>query len=126
MTLKILAETERALLIRVCYVRGMGEQPLTAEYMTPEEVARRLGINGNKVRAWIASGRLQASDIALRDGGRRPRWRVSQAALDAFLKSRSNRPPAKVSRRQREESLPTLRDLLEQPGADMSRHSLQA
>ncbi len=97
-----------------------------SDYLTPNEVAQRLRVNGNKVRGWIAAGRLEAANIAQGERGK-PRYRVTQAALDAFLKSRSNRPPCKPQRAEkREDSLLTLRDLLEQPSPHVSRHSLQA
>jgi excisionase family DNA binding protein len=65
--------------------------PATAskEYLNPPEVARLLGINVNKILTWIANGSLPAVNVAERLDGARPRWRISRAALDAFLASRT-------------------------------------
>ncbi|MHB1426943.1 MAG: helix-turn-helix domain-containing protein [Gemmataceae bacterium] len=66
--------------------------------VTTRDVARRLGVSVDKVRAWIASGELRAIDVALRRGGR-PRWRITAEDLDAFLVSRSVAPVPVVRRR---------------------------
>lgn len=62
--------------------------------LTPPEVARRLGVNPDKVRAWIAAGELRAVNVAQRHGLSRPRWRVDETDLEAF-KSRRLAEPAK-------------------------------
>jgi excisionase family DNA binding protein len=69
-------------------------------YLTPPTVAESLGINETKILAWIHAGELAAIDVSLRRGGR-PRWRIAQEALEAFLISRSAQPPAPVVRRRR-------------------------
>jgi excisionase family DNA binding protein len=61
-----------------------------AAYLTPPEVARRFGIKPDKVLTWIATGGLVAINAAERPGGR-PRWRISQEALEAFERRRSSR-----------------------------------
>ena len=77
-------------------------------YLTPPRVAELLGVNETKVLAWIRAGELGAVNVALRKG-RRPRWRVAQADLEAFLARRSATPPAQVTRRRRR----TLFDVIE-------------
>jgi excisionase family DNA binding protein len=42
-------------------------------YLTPSEVARRLGCNYDKIRTWIASGELRAVNLS---NGTRPRCGV--------------------------------------------------
>lgn len=41
---------------------------LTGTYLSPPEVADRLGINAGKVLAWIRSGELRATNVAARAG----------------------------------------------------------
>lgn len=75
---------------------------MTAEFLTPPEVAKTLRCRESKVLLWIRSGRLPAINVSETS---RPRYRIARAALDAFLESRlvspDTRPP---TRRQRRES----------------------
>lgn len=73
---------------------------LTAS-VTPAEYAKARGISGDKVLGWIASGELVAVNVAQSANGRRPRWRISLDAIEAFERSRSTvaKPPAKPKRR---------------------------
>jgi excisionase family DNA binding protein len=71
---------------------------MTEAFYTPPEVAARLRCKPDRVRAWILKGELEASNIG---DGSRPRFRVSQSALDAFLKSRSGARPAPEPQRRR-------------------------
>ena len=73
----------------------------TPVYLTPPEVAKRLRIRPDKVLAWIRSGELTAIDVSESQGGR-PRWRVSEADLQDFLKRRQSQPAPKQTRRRRE------------------------
>lgn len=73
-----------------------------AEFLTPPQVAKRLGIEASKVRAWIESKRLRAVNIAENDGiGRRPRWRVRLSDLEEFLAAREAAPAKPVDRRRK-------------------------
>jgi excisionase family DNA binding protein len=56
---------------------------------TVREVADYFGVNASKVGKWIANGELKAVNIALSANGMRPRYRVTQASLDAFEAARS-------------------------------------
>lgn len=58
------------------------------EFITPDEYANRLGVSGRKVRGWIDSNQLQAVNVS--DGGKLPKWRISEAAIEAFERARSN------------------------------------
>ena len=76
---------------------------VAAEWLTPPEVAALLRVRLEKVLGWVHDGRLLAVNVAS-DGSTRPRWRISQAALEAFLNARSNRaaaaaPPTRRRRR---------------------------
>lgn len=53
-------------------------------YLTTHEIAKLLRVNPDKVLAWVRSGRLRGFNIAEKDNGR-PRYRVSQEDLDAFI-----------------------------------------
>ncbi len=63
-------------------------------YLSPPELARRLGINPGKIIAWIRSGEMPAINIATRLSGR-PRWRISQADLVIFAARRAATVPPK-------------------------------
>lgn len=73
---------------------------LAAKYLTPPEVARLLRVDVMKVLAWVRRGELAAVNVASSQS-KRPRWRISQTALDTFLAARSAVPPAQVQRRRR-------------------------
>lgn len=50
---------------------------------------------------WIRNGSLQAIDISRTPGGK-PRWRITQEALDAFMERRASHPtPPTPKRRKR-------------------------
>ncbi len=69
-------------------------------YLTPPEIAKQMRVTPAKIINFIRSGELAAINVAERAGGR-PRWRISQQSLDAFLASRANRRPTKVVRRRK-------------------------
>lgn len=58
---------------------------LAGGFLTTGEVAIRIGGTPQHVRELIKSGRIEAIDIA--KGSGRPRFRVSEAALAAFLRA---------------------------------------
>ena len=70
------------------------------EYLSPPAIARRLGVSHGKILAWIASGELRAADFAT-VRGQRPRWRVAETDLTAFLARRTTSPPPEQRRRRR-------------------------
>lgn len=72
----------------------------TAEqaFLSPPRVARRLGVSHSKILAWIASSELRAADFAT-VRGQRPRWRVAETDLTAFLARRTTSPPPEQRRR---------------------------
>lgn len=72
-----------------------------SKWLTPPQVARARGVKPAKVLAWIATGELEAVNHAGSVTGR-PRWRISDAALAAFDRARSNRGgPERAAPRQR-------------------------
>lgn len=62
------------------------------DYLTTGEVARRLCSTTQHVRQLIRTGRLSAIDIAKGQG--RPRFRVLEASLAAFLDTAAVTPPS--------------------------------
>ena len=73
------------------YVRGV---------LTPPQAAEQLGVDPSTVIGWIRTGQLRASNIG--KGGKRPRYRIRESDLDAFLKSRQPEPPVAKKRRSRQ------------------------
>jgi len=68
----------------------------------PREVAEIFRVSEEKVLRWIASGELVAFNVAASTSGR-PRWRITQEALDDFIRTRSaTPPPQKPTRRKRQ------------------------
>lgn len=65
---------------------------------TPPEVARALRVSRDKVRTWIENGELQAVNVAS-PGCLRPRYVVSEQALQAFEAARAVVARPKPSRR---------------------------
>jgi excisionase family DNA binding protein len=68
---------------------------------TVRYVQRRYGVSEHTVLAWIRSGELRAVNVGRRPGAKKPRWRISQAALESFEARRTPTPPAPRKRRQR-------------------------
>jgi hypothetical protein len=70
-------------------------------WQTVAEVAGQRGLKQEVVLGWIRRGDLEAVDVSV--CGRRPRWRISTAALAEFdrRRSSSNRIPVKATRRPR-------------------------
>ena len=70
-------------------------------YYSPPEVAKLLRVAPEKVVNWIRRGELPAVNVATTMRGR-PRYRISEADLQAFKHRRSViPPPPKQSRRRR-------------------------
>jgi excisionase family DNA binding protein len=66
------------------------------------DVCERFGVSEHTVLAWLRSGELRAVNVGRRSGAKKPRWRITQAALEAFELSRTPTPPApKTPRRKR-------------------------
>ncbi len=71
--------------------------------LTVRDVATRYGVDVHTVLHWIDRGELRAVNVARRPGGKRPRWRISEAALHAFETGRAATPaPARRRPRKRQ------------------------
>jgi len=72
---------------------------------TTAQIAAHLQCRTEHVIALIRDGALRATSIS-RPGGGRPTWRITQEALEEFLAGGKS-PPAKPTRRQRQQPQPT-------------------
>ncbi len=79
---------------------------ITDAALSPEAVARQLGISGDKVRSWIASGQLTAYNLATSLRGAKPRWRILREDLETFLAGRRATGPAPRQQRRQKPKLP--------------------
>ena len=73
---------------------------------TPPRLAKRWGVSPEKIVRWILAGELTAMNLAASVSGR-PRYRITQDAVDAFERSRQVSPPLSIPRTKRR-SLPTV------------------
>ena len=79
------------------------DAPNTGRSLTVAEVAERYSVSCETVSGWIRAGELRAVNVSRSRTSRKPRWRVSPAAIEAFEASRSAAPeqPAPKSRARR-------------------------
>lgn len=75
-------------------------------YLTPPQIAARLGVNAHKILAWINSGRLRALNIST--GHERPRYRIHAADLEVFLSSLAVHPSPAPPRRRRQNDVDVI------------------
>jgi hypothetical protein len=72
---------------------------------TVQDIQRRYGVTAHTVLGWIRAGELRAVNVGRRPGAKKPRWRVSQQALEQFELARTpTPPPPRARRRKRAES----------------------
>jgi excisionase family DNA binding protein len=67
--------------------------------LSVRDVCERYGVSEHTVLGWIRSGELRAVNVGRRPGGKKPRWRVTEAALTAFERLRTPTPPPPRARR---------------------------
>lgn len=65
-----------------------------------KDIAERFDVTEHTVLHWIDSGELKAVDVS-RNRGKRPNWRISPEALEAFEQSRMPMPQIKTTNRPR-------------------------
>ena len=73
------------------------------KWLTPPQIAKRLGVNAERVRGWIVSEQLRAINLS---DTPRPQWRVSEEDYQDFCARRANttskkRDPRKSPRKRR-------------------------
>lgn len=69
---------------------------------TVQEIKRHYGVTVHTVLGWIRSGELAAVNVGRNPDARKPRWRITQAALDAFEAARTPTAPAPRVRRRKQ------------------------
>jgi len=69
-----------------------------SDTLTPPQVAKRLGVNPDKVLSWIRSGELSAVNVTIKPGGR-PKYRIASADLESFKNRRT--PQQRMKQRPR-------------------------
>ena len=69
---------------------------------TIRDLCQRYGVTEHTVLTWIRAGELRAVNVGRHPGARKPRWRVSQAALDAFEALRMATLPQPPATRRRQ------------------------
>lgn len=60
--------------------------------LTVDDIATKCGVDEATAKYWITSKQLAAVNVCKRPGGSKPRWRVTEDDLAAFLAGRGNRP----------------------------------
>ena len=70
--------------------------------LSVHDLTERYGVSEHTVLGWIRSGELRAVNVGRRVGGKKPRWRITQEALEAFELLRTpGPPPARMKRRKK-------------------------
>jgi hypothetical protein len=68
---------------------------------TVEAIRQRYQVTEATVLGWIKAGELRAINVGRNPGSRRPRWRISQAALDDFEAVRTTGAPVQQRKNRR-------------------------
>ena len=58
---------------------------------TVEDLCQRYSVTSHTVLQWIHSGQMVAVNVGRQPGARKPRWRVTEASLEAFEAARASR-----------------------------------
>lgn len=66
-----------------------GPEKGTQDRYTVKDLCERFQVNEDMVLTWIRSGQLEAIDVG-REGNKRPTWRITDNAVEAFEKKRNN------------------------------------
>lgn len=69
--------------------------------LSVHDLTERYGVGEHTVLGWIASGELKAVNVGRRLGAKKPRWRITQEALEAFEALRTPGPPAPQMKRRK-------------------------
>lgn len=87
---------------------------VASTYFGVPEIADRLRVKVDKVLSWIHSGELRAINVSQKSGCK-PRWRISEDDLAAFLEARTSRgikASQPACRRRRKKSAETVRHFI--------------
>lgn len=97
-------ETLTAQLAIVAKKPAVKPEDKTAKVLTPPQLAAEMGIDVDKVYAFIRSGELRVTDTAIKRGGR-ARYRISRQDAEDFQRRRQNSPPPPPSPRRKKMDL---------------------
>jgi excisionase family DNA binding protein len=77
-------------------------------FLTVPEVASRLQVHESTVAALIRTGQLEGFNASRNAASGKPRWRVTQDALERFIQSRTPQSvnPQKQRRSKKPDSIP--------------------
>jgi excisionase family DNA binding protein len=67
--------------------------------LTVRDLCERYGVTEGTILTWINSGELRAVNVGRHPGAKKPRWRITQEAMEAFVALRTPTPPALRTRR---------------------------
>jgi excisionase family DNA binding protein len=65
------------------------------------DLCERYGVSEHTVLAWLRSGELRCLNVGRRPGAKKPRWRITQEALEAFEALRTPTPPPPKGKRRK-------------------------
>ena len=69
--------------------------------LTVKELCDRYGVSEHTVLGWIRSGQLRAINVGRSPGSKKPRWRITAEALEAFELVRTHNPPPPSTKRRK-------------------------
>jgi excisionase family DNA binding protein len=69
--------------------------------LSVRDLCERYSVCEHTVLTWINRGELRAINVGRRPGAKKPRWRITQSALDAFELARTVAPPPPQTRRRK-------------------------
>jgi hypothetical protein len=72
---------------------------------TVKDLQLRYGVGESTVLAWIHSGELKAINVGVEPGKRRPRWRITAEAVQAFEAGRTPTPSLPAVRRRKQDQV---------------------
>ena len=68
---------------------------------TVKDLSVRYSVTEETVRGWIRAGEIIAVNVGRKPTGKKPRWRITQEALDAFEITRTPTPPLPRAQRRK-------------------------
>ena len=74
---------------------------MTAHTLSVKDLCERYGVTEHTVLGWIRDGELRAINVGRKVGSKKPRWRITAEALEAFELRRTVSPPPPRARRRK-------------------------
>ena len=69
--------------------------------LSVRDLCERYGVGEHTVLGWINFGELRAINVGRKPGAKKPRWRITQEALEAFELARTATPPQPRAQRRK-------------------------